>query len=654
MPAFWRKNATIPPAGDAFIASATPTPLIDEAIVASAARVTPGNLRYNRSSSDTSWQREAWDFYDTVAEFRYVCDWKSQAASRVKLFITTVDESGEPDTDAAGPIPFATTFLGGPAIQSQVIAAMVLHLEIVGLCFLIGQVLPDGGESWDVFSLDDLLDNGDGTISIDTGTGPITVLDPNASVIIKIWRPHPRKKAEANAPARAARAPLREIVRADQSIAAQIDSRLTGAGILLLPKELTFTISGANQDDGPGDDGGTDQFMTKLTESMMTSIADPDSVEAVVPIIIRGPGDQLDKVRLLTMSTPVSEATMTIRDGAVGRLARGLDVAAEVLLGMGNTNHLSGWQIEESNAKVHLANPLELICAALTEQYLWPAMMGQVPDYRRYVVWYDLSDLVQRPDRAADAQQVFDRGELSGTALRRENGFTENDQPTDDERRRHDLLEVAGKVPIAAPAVLSELLRDLGVNPANALPVAPAAGPGSQGRGLSTTAPAESRPLPSSNPAPPTTPNAPTNPAGPVQASSMVSKVAEQQHIAKVLGADAHTTGVVAAAEALTLRALETAGKRLVGRSRHKMDQLRLEAWDYHTAPGMACTPTSAERLLEGCFAACPVVAAAAGVNEAQLSTCLHDYVSALLCAGESHTSTALINHLRSSTLFQI
>lgn len=598
MPSFWRKPT---PAEDG-----VPQP---EAFVASASRVTRAGVRLHSGNSDQSWQQEAWDFYDTVPEFRYVCDWKSQAASRVKLFITTVDESGEPDTDAAGPIPFATTFLGGPAIQSQIVAAMVLHLEVVGNCYLIGRVLDYGGEQWDVYSLDDLRDLGGGIIGIDDGGGVDIPLDPDTSVVIKIWRPHPRKHAEPNAPARAARAPLREIIRADQSIAAQIDSRLTGAGILLVPKELSFTISGSGQDAGPGEDSGADPFMTALTESMMTAIADPNSVEAVVPILVRGPADQLEKVRLLTLSTAVSESVGSMRDAAVSRLARGLDVAAEVLLGMGDTNHLSGWQIEESNAKVHLAAPMELICGALTEQYLWPAIRGIVADYRKYVVWYDMAQLVQRPDQSSNAQQVFDRGELSGTALRRYNQFTENDAPTEDERRHRDLLEVAGKVPVAAPAVLSELLREIGVDaqvvPSTSARGKPAiamqpAGPGSQGRGVSAREPVESRPLP-----------------------------------------DTQADGIVATAEALTLRALETAGKRLVGRNRFKFEHL--PAWEYHTVPGMAVTPTSAVRLLDGAWQTCPTILSAAGVAHIdKFTAALHNYTADLLCAGQTHTRDGL------------
>lgn len=626
MPIFWRRPvvaAAAPTDEDYDDPIEAPRPEMI-AVIASAARIPMAGLRYNRSLNDAEWQHEAWAFYDTVPEFRYVCDWKSQAASRVRLFIAVVDENGMPADNPAESVPFATTFLGGPVVQAQLLAAMVLHLEVVGQCFLVGRAVDDG-ERWDVYSIEDLTDNGDGTFSVDDGISQIEILDPATTAIIKIWRPHPRKHAEANAPARAARAPLREIIRADQSLAAQIDSRLTGAGILLLPRELSFTVSGAQQDDGPGEDNGADEFMQTLTDAMMTAIENPNSVEAVVPIIARGPADQLDKVRLLTLSTPVSEAVSKTREEAVGRLARGLDVAAEVLIGMGNTNHLSGWQIEESNAKVHLANPVELICAALTEQYLWPSIRGVIQDYRRYVVWYSLSELVQRPDRAADAQQVYDRGELSGEALRRENGFTDADAPSDAERRRHDLLEVAGKVPVAAPAVVAELLRQMGVNvslaqqPSVGPGAAPAlaatpSGPGSQGKVITRSAPQESRPLPPSA-------------TGQAQTAS----------------------ALLPAAEALCLRALETAGKRLVGRSRFKFEHL--PAWEYHTVPGLSITPTSATRLLDGAFGTCPTVAAAAQVPGDALTAVLYDYCTELLCSATAHDLARLQKALTAAEL---
>jgi hypothetical protein len=45
------------------------------------------------------------------------------------------------------------------------------------------------------------------------------------------------------------------------------------------------------------------------------------------------------------------------------------------------------------------------------------------------VVWYDVSHMIVRPNRGTDAQAIYDKGELSGEALRRENGFDENDAP---------------------------------------------------------------------------------------------------------------------------------------------------------------------------------------------------------------------------------
>src|SRR5262245_19749236 len=205
-------------------------PEAPEAIVSSAARLSMQGLRINRQLSDSEWQREAWLFYDTVPEFRFVCDWKSQAASRIKLFIAIVDNNGVPGDDPATEIPFAATFLGGPIAQQQLMSQMVLHLEVVGQCFLVGRWVDDG-EQWDVYSIEDLSEGGPGGgFYVDDGLGGTELLDPATTVIIKVWRSHPRNRSEANAPARAARPALREIIRADQTIAAQMDSRLAGNG----------------------------------------------------------------------------------------------------------------------------------------------------------------------------------------------------------------------------------------------------------------------------------------------------------------------------------------------------------------------------------------------------------------------------------------
>lgn len=575
---------------------------------AAAATVSAATWQRLRTSGSTTWQAESWEFYDCVPEYRFVTDWLAAQASRAFLFVTEIDDSGRPVLDNAT-VARSATFLGGPVMQTPLIHDAVLQLLIPGECYIYAQLV-DGGEIWDVASVDEVTVM-NGTVTVDHGNGDAFTLDPQTSLVIKVWDPHPRRRSEATSPSRAVRVPMREIVRCDQTVTAQIDSRLATAGILLLPKEMSFSIASGEDADGPGDDSGADKFMTALTEAMMTAIADRDSVAAIVPIVVRAPAEMLDKPRLLALSTPVSETILDLRDRAIKRLAMGLDISPEQLTGVGASNHLSSWQMQESLVTTQIIPLLELVCAAFTEQYLWPALQTQaVEDFRKFVVWYDISALIQRPDRASDAQAVFDRNELSGTALRRANGFTEDDAPTPAEKIQNALLEVAGKVPTAAPAIINQLLAafDLAPDSPGGVSIAPAQGQSSQARGIDRSAPARDRALP-----PTDTRAAPALPAA---------------------------GSLLAAAEALTLQALETAGKRLVGRARYKLDPL--PPYAYHTAAGYACTPTSAARLLDGTFESVGQVADGLAVDADLLHEVLHTYAAGLLCAGAVHSRAAL------------
>ncbi|MBM0226835.1 hypothetical protein [Micromonospora sp. ATA51] len=98
----------------------------------------------------------------------------------------------------------------------------------------------------------------------------------------------------------------------------------------------------------------------------------------------------------------------------------------------------------------------------------------------------------------------------------------------------------------------------------------------------------------------------------------------------------------VAACEVLALRALEIAGKRVVGRERYRHADLK--AWEYHTV--RQSTPTSVPRLLQGAWTAVPAVATRLGVDAEQLTAALSAYVGGLLVTGTRHDVAELREHL--------
>jgi hypothetical protein len=102
----------------------------------------------------------------------------------------------------------------------------------------------------------------------------------------------------------------------------------------------------------------------------------------------------------------------------------------------------------------------------------------------------------------------------------------------------------------------------------------------------------------------------------------------------------------MAAVEALVLRALETAGKRAVGRDRYR--HRGLAAWELHTT--VQATPPSVPRLLDGAFTTVPHVAGRLGVDPEKLTAALSSYVGRLLVTGARHDADELREHLAGVT----
>jgi hypothetical protein len=205
-------------------------------------------------------------------------------------------------------------------------------------------------------------------------------------------------------------------------------------------------------------------FMALMGESMMTPIGDPGDPSAIVPIVAMVPTDSLGKNEHIKFWTELDAAVVQMRDAAIKRLALGLDVPPEVLLGMADANHWNAWLSEESAVKAHLEPRLAIIAYALTDAYLRPSLEGLVPDPENWFVIADTSSIRLRPNRSNEAIELFNLGELSGTALRRETGFQPEDAPEVEEFTKWLLRKIAtgSTSPEQTQAALKLLGADLG------------------------------------------------------------------------------------------------------------------------------------------------------------------------------------------------
>lgn len=454
-------------------------------LVAAAQVMTAPNVNLRRASFHGSqgWQADAWDYYDRIGELRFGASWIANAMSRVNLLAAAAPAGpGDEPTpvDPADPVfspvqrraaELVGTIAGGVSTQGQVMSAFGLHLTIAGLCWLV--IEPDSNDpgsdrftEWAVYSSDEvrLAQSGEG-VEVKWSEKGWRPLHPDA-VVIKVWRRHPRWAYEADSPTHGVLGVLREIDLLSKHIMASAQSRLAGAGLLALPSEAVFPPGQGPQASSALDPlhenitAPEDTFVDTLVDAMTVPIVDRGSAAAVVPLVVKIPGEHVDKVRHISFATPFDDRVLALLEGAIKRLALGLDIPPEILTGTSGMNHWGAWQVQEEAITLHIEPLSEVVVNAFTIGYLKPALLAEgysSSEADTVMVWYDTTQLRLRPDRSGAAREAYDRLELSGAALLRESGLNAEDAPGPEEKRERLLVSVAKGAPTLAPAMLAEL-----------------------------------------------------------------------------------------------------------------------------------------------------------------------------------------------------
>lgn len=602
--------------------TAPPKPPKPNSLIASAVRLVPGpgaTTPNKPRGQSQEWQAEGWYFLDTCGELAFAASWFANALSRVRLYIRTDGPDGEGELDEGTPVDALHGLTGGPSGTPILMAALGMHLFTPGECYLIGQTVgdpPEDRDVWAVYSTDEVKQQGANSTKwqIDRGDGVKTIIDTSEdadrpAVVIRIWRSHARMWVEATSPVRAVLPILRELEGLTKQVGASIDSRLAGAGLLLIPSEMTFGSPPTSPDTGedpdatppeaPAADPENDPFMIALTEAMVTPIRDRGNASAVVPIVIRAPGALIGNAQHIKFSTPLDEKAAELRTECIRRLALGLDMPPEILLGTGDVNHWGAWQIDEAALKTHIEPACELITAALTTRYLFPVLEGLGISTVGLSIGYDTSDLRLRPNRTEEAFQLFDRQAIDYAALLRETGFEEGDVPDAAELRTQLLLKIANGT--VTPDLTAAALAELGID------LAPAP----------STVEAEQVPAPAELPAPPPPPE--TDPQN-------TREPPEQQ-----------AASLLATSEPMVSRAIERANNRVNNRAKNR-----------RAIPGDRMADAMRGAFDGDMIARC---AGLLGVDGDTWTAAMERYTTAVLATGQPHVPAVLDRLLRETVL---
>lgn len=445
-----------------------------------------------RTAQGLQWQIDGWDYYDKVGEFALGIDMQAWAVSKVRL-VSAVDvpsqdepeivvgeieddNSGQNDSDPPSEADIIAAdlvadFAGGTVGQQQLMRRVATQLGVAAESYIVGRDNPngDGEDVWEAYSRDEVKWGSTGW-RVDDGVDKFVLGDND--VMIRVWIPSARRRQEPRSSTKALLPTLAEIWALTQSILAQSDSRLAGAGLLVLPKSVEL-VGGQKAGDDSEDD--EDPFIAELIDMMITPLKDRGSASAVVPFVIKVDDEAVGKIQYLRFESEVQMGEAEKRDLAITRLARGMDLPPEQILGMGDSNHWTGWLVSEDSIKGPVSSMAAIVTHALTIGWYRPALETayeaagiDLEEARGRMVWFDTSPLEQRPDRSEQAVEAFDRGGLKLAALVRELGFDESDMPGPEELLRILLFQLIKARPeLAVPlldrtGLLDQILDSVG------------------------------------------------------------------------------------------------------------------------------------------------------------------------------------------------
>lgn len=464
----------------------------------------PKDRRTDRTQIAQRWQVEMYRHVNICGEARYAVMLFAHIAARAEIGISEGTALGRKAVwvDTGPEVEVLAELAPTVRERKKLIRDFMTHWCIAGECYLIARtraetdVDPTNPEPiWEIVSVTDLRRGTGDTWEVRHDNDEYIALASDDPVI-RLWNPDPSKRREAWSPMRSMETTLREIEFLTSHIFTQVRSRLMSAGVWFLPNNLTFAPPPVEAVEGGQEAidamNEAEQFMVSLAASSMQML---EGDEVAFPTVVMSDDAALaniDQNKLIKFWSEIDDKAMTLRDAAVRRFALGWDLPPEQVLGAsglavggsggsaGSVNHWGVWANEEQTIANHIEPALDEFVAVLTT-----AVVRRVVLRTTKMVAYDTATLRLRQDRSKESIELYDRGQLKGEVMLRENGFDpEHDQMDDMEWRRWMLTRIAGGS--ATPEQVQAAIAMLGIvlpvaTPApSATPALPA--PGKPGR----------------------------------------------------------------------------------------------------------------------------------------------------------------------------
>lgn len=476
----------------------------NRAITASAQRVNISNKAEaeqvrQRSAANAAWQKEAWIYYDGIGEIKFAYNLVAAVASRIRLYVGVVVDPNAP------PVPIADALetsddvdngssaddasqarrdleideelvrMGDDEFKRQMSKSSVpgimrvssLNLSVPGECYLVLE-----GGKWTARSTSEVKvsadSNGRFQVQRSRNEAAGTRFLKDGSTVGRIWREHPEYSMDPDSAMLGLRADCEELMLLSRLVRSIARASLN-AGILFVPDDISSSARTQPDDGSEESETEADPFETELLYTMTEPIANEQSAAGYVPMLARGPAESGKEIRHIEITRKSDQFLVERADRVLERILQGLDVPKDIVTGLANVKYSNAIQIDESMYKAHVEPMALMICDAITDIILHPAMRARLAaegkdnnaDLSQIVVWYDPSEVVTRPNRAEDADAGYDKYLLSGAAWRDAHGFGDTDAPDEEELAFRMAVEKATVPPELATALFNQLLPEL-------------------------------------------------------------------------------------------------------------------------------------------------------------------------------------------------
>lgn len=426
-------------------------------LTASAERVTPEKAtRYRRLNQ--AWQTEAFKWYRLLGECWYPAQFYAHALPNVRFYAGVRSPQGDieelpPDDWASEQLDRIQDPGGG---RSQLLEAFGRINFLAGDGYLVG-TLEDDDEGWEFLSASELRAipgtrqfarvEYPGATPEELDSLDDDAYEPTADGVVayRIWNRDPEYSVLADSPVRAVLPLYQQLWLAEMAVQARMQSRIANAGVILVSEDLSFGPADGQNDD----DVKSDPAMERLTQVFVRSIREPGQASAVVPPIIRAPTEMIANDSVMRhvrfMDPTETYPEKDIREEIRNRIALGLDMPAEIMLGLADSNNWNAFQINEDSWNAHLKPVVVRFCDDLGRAFLRPLAKQEGKEYPgQLVVWFDESAVVNHPNRTEDVRQAYDAGVVSAEKYREVIGLTEEDKPTEEEHQEFLLIKLRG------------------------------------------------------------------------------------------------------------------------------------------------------------------------------------------------------------------